>query len=187
MHTINMITTSQDLMKTWGVYTIYNETCDKLLYIGIEKMTQIFTISQARGNPFFSQVIGNHPFVLLITDIMPNKIAAMNKYGEHIRRLGMPDMIRNHSLHKGVQCINTGDTFRNITECAQAMGIDQGALSRHLRGVAGHNTIKGNMYRRIPHPASIRPPEPQPVPVAAPMPTPQYISNYPAPIIKPNE
>lgn len=134
---------------SWAVYAMYDKSGEKLLYLGVERLSQLFTLSNARANPFFSELFkDDEKFVFMLTDVMPNKVAAMNRYSEHIRRVGMPDAIKRHTLHKAVECLNTGEIFETLTACAIAHGINQGALSKHLRNAVGYRTLKGKTYRR---------------------------------------
>lgn len=150
MSNLKLMTTPEQLANSWGVYKLINIESDIILYLGIGKLSQLFTISEARANPFFHTTFKNNETLIFeLADIQPTKAQAMNSYSAMLSYHGMPAMIKNQSLYKGVECINTGERFPNISACAQSHGIDQGALSKHLRGTVGYRTLKGKMYKRI--------------------------------------
>jgi hypothetical protein len=46
-----------------------------------------------------------------------------------------------------VECIDSGETFRSASYCAEIHMLGKGNLSNHLRGVPGFDTVKGRRYR----------------------------------------
>ena len=60
------------------------------------------------------------------------------KYHMHLARRGC---IKNDT---------NGTVYKTAQDCCKAENINPGALSRHLRRLAGHKTIRGMTYTRIP-------------------------------------
>ena len=53
-----------------------------------------------------------------------------------------------------IACDQDGRTYANQSETATTYGIDQGRLSRHLRGAPGYATVRGLTFRYVPAPSS---------------------------------
>lgn len=149
-YTITLLTTYKELNENYVIYNLRDAQTAALIYVGTCKQSQVMTIPDARSNPLFASTFKeNTKFILNVTHVLPDRASAMECYAAQIKFWGMPEMIRAHSLAKGVQCLNTGEIFASIKDAAQAHGLDQAALSRHLRGIAGHRTVKGKMYCRV--------------------------------------
>lgn len=50
---------------------------------------------------------------------------------------------------RGVQCIETGETWATLGACAEAHKLGKGNLSNHLAGHIGFKTVRGKTYRWI--------------------------------------
>lgn len=141
-----------DLNNAWCVYLLKDNN-DAIQFIGISKLDRIYTIADAKNNPGFKQYFPDNKYIFIqMIDIAPNKVKALQKHSERMRQLpNIPMMMKYARYNKTlpIYCIETGETFKSLDEVARAHGVGAGNLSKHLRGVAGHRSIKGRTYCRI--------------------------------------
>lgn len=147
MERFTIVADTYKLSNFYGVYIVYDSVTAKIIYIGMEKMTQLFTMGDAKSYGKYAEVIGmDKPFFFQLVSMQPDKASAINEHNRLIRQHGMPDMIKQRIMTQGVLCVDTGERFRTAKEAAEAHGVAQGNLSKHLRGVPGYRSIRGKTY-----------------------------------------
>lgn len=136
--------------KNYIVYEVWRD--DVLIYIGTCKFTAFAQLPDAQSNSMFMrEVNGRDPLNIRIVAI-GTKTDCYNDRARRARALPELPMCNKYGQtgrFTGVLCETDGKTYRSQSEAAQAYGISQGNLSSHLRGVPGHTTVSGRVFRRV--------------------------------------
>lgn len=143
--------TIDTLSEQWAVYVLYDGT-GKVHYIGHIRLTQLFTISDARANALFKETLQGITVYIRVTDIVNSKAQALNAHAERTREYGgIPHMTIHGTSTKltTVICNETGERFNSMNEVVRKHGVSLSQLSHHIRGTAGHKTVKGKTYARV--------------------------------------
>ena len=127
----------------WVVYRIM--TIIRTEYVGMCKLTQIFATPDARA---VSGLDMDMDYMLEVTDMFSSKAEAMHRRSQRYREFGPPVRGRTNTSGVAIECVETGERFRTISEAATAHGVSASALSNHLRDKPGFVSVKGKRYRR---------------------------------------
>lgn len=142
------MSTIQTLKKSWVIYSIFHWKTAKVVYVGMCKMNVLFALPDFQGLNT-DTILENDAFSLKIINISDDKKEALKLHVNAIREHGVPDLNKYGHYKKRrsrIQCVETGEIWNTIQECARVQGIDPGALSRHLRALPGHVTVRGMTY-----------------------------------------
>lgn len=136
--------TLTDLRRAWVVYSIHDAATAAPLVVGIAPSRR----------PLFDAPTGvdsDRPVIFRIMETLPDRAAAVRRQGAHAAALGVALVMATAAGGKArsVRCVETGQVWATAAACADDQGIDPAALSRHLRGAAGHNSVRGRRYVRI--------------------------------------
>lgn len=134
--------------RAWVVYEVRREGKPQVQFVGISEFLNVAKVYQLISNPHFDK---RQTWIISSVSYHNSKLAAYMAQGQHIQQLGsMPPL--NRMLHMSraglVVCNETGEVFKNGSECAKAHNIAASRLSNHLNGRAGYRHIAGRTYRR---------------------------------------
>lgn len=135
--------TPSQFEKLYAVYQIINSQ-GHIIFIWYSRASEVLTLTVLKSNPAFDP---NQQYTLQIISYHYNNIEALNAASAAARKLpdGMPELNKTVKFNrKGpIVCNETGKIFRNQAEAVQLLGLNQGRLCQHLRGVPGYKSVKG--------------------------------------------
>ena len=134
MSAFNIIGTRDQWAECWAVYAVHDAVTVAPLHVGCCRFRQIVSMpdcSVARDRPIVMRVIGMYM----------SRADALRERSTQAVALGIVN-----KRGRAVRCVETGEVFASAYRCAQSHNIDAAALSRHLRGLAGHKKIHGRSY-----------------------------------------
>lgn len=158
----------------WCVYTLTNEAGD-IIFIWPNKISNALSLRDAMSNPHFDKT---RPVKFSIIGFYDTQRDAQNAMGAWMRYNTMPPLNRTvrFSHYCMVQCDQTGQVYRNQTEAARMLGINQAQLSQHLRRASGYKTVKGLTFSLVTNAKTILQPQPTAsMPPAIPTPCPPAV------------
>lgn len=138
----------------WCVYqhTFFGE--DKPFYIGVTKLREVFNCRDAYTNTWWTaHVVDNTEIKLKVLAICDTAAEAHNYQRQCYNRLRPIANVEGYRSTGRVMitCVegpNKDKTYLTITEAAHKCGISQGALSNHLNGRPGYESIHGMKFVR---------------------------------------
>ncbi len=136
--------------KLWVVYILYHPHTAVPFFVGHCKLNQLFSFPDA-----YKDIGLSCPdlFMFRVTDVVENLGDALKAHSVRVRETGtLVDLARQRLANATavIECLDTGEKWPTLAEAARAHGLGAGNLSKHLRGAAGFNTVKGRRYRRVP-------------------------------------
>lgn len=148
MINISLVFNFSEIQKQWVIYILFCQQTASVVFVGHCKLTQLFGFPDAR------QMLGNLDgnYILRVIESDDARTGAFKKYEDAIRAYGFIKQLAHARLKKHgnfIECVNTGERWSTLTEAANAHGIGAGNLSKHLRGLPGHVTVKGKTYRKV--------------------------------------
>ncbi len=128
----------------WCVYdVIMNLSGDptkppEIIYVDCCKLSQLFTLAKAQSNSEFARLArGNAPAMIRVLKITDDQAEGNREAFRIIRQTNPHCNVHGYNMtgQKGRPLLcNNGQLYANQSEAAKALGISQGAISRHLRG-----------------------------------------------------
>jgi hypothetical protein len=128
----------------WCVYDVIMHTNPdpaappEIIYVDCCKLSQLFTLAKAQGNSEFARMTkGNVPGVIRLLKITDDQAEGNREAFRLIRQSNPRCNLHGYNMtgQKGRPLVcNNGQIYGNQSEAAKALGISQGAISRHLRG-----------------------------------------------------
>lgn len=137
--------------KSWVVYRLFD--ADGIVqYIGHCRLSQMTSFPDARGHVMFAKVFpAGANLTLEVLSIYVDRLSAKNAIWDYFKDNPRP-LMNNMGVWQGgsvaVRCVETGEVFDSIHQCAKAHGLTTNALSRHLAGKIGFKSVKGKTYER---------------------------------------
>ncbi len=144
---------SVDAFQTnYCVYEVWRASDSLLLYLGTCKFTSFPQLVDAQNNSQFMTMVGRGEAVNIRLIATGTRTDCYNHRARMARAL--PDLppcnkFGTMGRFSGIQCVETGDTYKTQAECAAANAISQGNLSAHLRGKPGYNKVGGRTFRKV--------------------------------------
>jgi hypothetical protein len=148
-----MIGLAKEMNTLWCVYehwlVIKPGEPPQIIYVGACRLPEVFDMRNARNNSDWSAIFQvDREIMLSIIMTTPDQREAMNFSIRHAK--GLPEMPRCN-LHgfnmfgqsRRLLCSN-GQEYTNQTEAAKVLGLNQGAISRHLKGHL--QSVKGLVF-----------------------------------------
>lgn len=134
-------------MNPFVVYTLEDEL-GTIQWIGICKYIQLLNVPDARKNPLFHAVFGpDAEAICKILGLFERRHEARNFMFEWMHTNPVPFMMatgwRINNSFQFIKCDQTGTVYPSVTHAANAHGVTQPYISRHLRGDPGCCTING--------------------------------------------
>lgn len=136
-------------------HSVFDDTTqlDTVIYIGTCRLHELYIATDARRNTAWRERVNDATVLTVQLLAIGTRQECANERGRMIQAMN-PRPICNAvgidvmGMVTNIVCNETGQEFRTQLECAQIMGIAQGRLSGHLRGLPGHNKCNGYTFRR---------------------------------------
>lgn len=143
---INGTTDERDQL--WTVYVLKDTVTNEIEFVGHCKLNDVIKTPDVRGVPGFDI---KRFYALEVISVHNSASHARVEAARLIKQLNVPKLNRTSSMtrHCPIECVETGQQWRNATECVQTQGITQSALSNHLNNKPGYLTVRGLTYRRL--------------------------------------
>ena len=146
-----VVAKTRDFSKLWCVYH-HHDANDTLVYIGVCKLTELFSLPDARQNSEWVKRFGDdEPVIIKLQMVCEDVVFCNNTRFRQVQELKpVCNMIGfSYGLQRvRIVCDQTGETFDSISEAARAHNLTQSALSNHVNRKRGHNSVKGRTYRK---------------------------------------
>lgn len=141
-----------ELGKLWCVYH-HHDADDKIAYIGVCKLIEVFSCPDARQNSEWIKRFGGGKEALIIKIALTSvdEVQCNNARFRHVKELNpVCNMIGFSYFGAKVRiiCNETGEEFESVSEAARVHNLTQSALSSHLNQKPGHRSVKGKTYRK---------------------------------------
>lgn len=148
MHNIIINGTPSSFGKTWVCYTLRDGQTAEVMYNGHCRLTELFAMPDARANILFDECFPpDRPLLLCMVSEHPDRAhAALAARNLPAGRMNRADGMRRHAM---IECVETGEKWHSAMDACRAHGLPQPALSNHLNGKPGYNSVKGRTYRRV--------------------------------------
>lgn len=149
---IRVITTANDIRQLYAVYT-HSDGEGVVKYVGVTPLSELFTLKDALCNSLWSPMFGKHMQTLEI-NVVGLTASEHEAYNEQRRLIAQHNAEFNKRgfyvdpKKQAVVCVETGERFATITECARAHNLSYPALHGHLARKPGFKTVKGKTYRK---------------------------------------
>lgn len=129
----------------WCVYEVWQ--LETRLFIGADKFTDIGFLKGPRNNTYFNSV-AKPTDVLLMRIIRTGEKIAMVKLANELNFKHHPPC-HTHGLiqmqYTAIVCSN-GETYPSQSAAAEALSLNQSAISKHMRGMLKH--VGGYTFHR---------------------------------------
>ena len=136
-------------MHTWVIY--FHDVEGLTIYIGMCKLIDLYTCPDVRSNAeWYKLTDGKTVTVKPIcqTDNYAEcKIEWTRLVGMFRPRANLYSRVKR--IRARVRCIDTGVEYDNASDAALRNGVSQSALSNHLNGRVGYDTVHGLRFERI--------------------------------------
>lgn len=129
------------MMNQWVVYGIQDAMTLTVLYIGSCELRKLMTLPDWNGNP-------EQSITLSVLGTFPTSYEARNFQYECVKVNDLTKTMRENR-YRFVRCVETGEIFKTMAECAKAHELSQSNLANHLLGKAGYKSVKGKHYVRV--------------------------------------
>ena len=123
-------------------------------YIGVCKLSEVFRLPDAWRNTKFQELRDEHSIMINIMETCPNETelyarrTSLVKQFRPLANITGYSQVNSRAIITCVEGPQVGTTYRNQTEAAQRNGISQSAISNHLNGVPGYETVRGCKFTR---------------------------------------
>jgi hypothetical protein len=135
----------------WHAWTLSDPLTGVILYVGCARVHEIIQFTELKKHPDFKidmvYKVEIMPARFRLTEARNDQAGIINNQCNGKRPIyNWLDLAR---AHKVIQCNQTGITYRTQSDCANALGLSQGQLSKHLKRLKGHNTIGGLSFSYV--------------------------------------
>lgn len=129
----------------------------EVFYIGICKLSDVYRCPDAYRNSYWRAAIDDNS--LIETTIFSTSKHYGDLWNELQEKVKLWHPVANmkgyqqSSMPSMITCIegpNAGKTYQTQQRCAESNGITQPALSNHLNGRPGYDTVRGMKFKRGP-------------------------------------
>lgn len=132
------------------LYVVYSMSRDDvIIYVGLCKWSQLLHTPDARLNSGFRHLSGS--VVLEVLDYFASKKEAMRYQSASVNALApsLNLMGKRVSANRNViTCLNDGMSYTSLYDAARAYDLTPGAISNHLAGRAGYDTVHGKRFAK---------------------------------------
>jgi len=152
MYNIRLSFKPTEINNGWAVYQVHEAKTMKVIFIGIEKVTKIFSMTDFFANHYLKDIIDDDENIAVqVTDLVFSKGEALKQQVIRLREQGYPEANKYSQLSaRGlIECIEDGKQYRTMNEVCAAYGVHQSALSKHLRNMTGYLSVKGYHFKRV--------------------------------------
>jgi hypothetical protein len=137
----------------WCVYehwiTVTAGEPPELIYVGACRLSEVFDMRQAKNNSDWTAIMAvDREIMLTIIMTTPDQREAMNASIRHTKTRPTMPRCNLHGFNmfgqsRRLLCSN-GEQYENQTIAARTLGLNQGAISRHLKGEL--QSVKGYTF-----------------------------------------
>lgn len=141
---------NQGPQTSWVVYSVHSQAGD-MYFMGVCNISSVMNIPDARKHPRFASFFQDvEELTVKIHQTFRTKPDAnMWRVWYLSNTHPRPIMMRYLSSYRGkvaVKCLDTGEVFESLKECASAHGINASNLCKHINGDNYHQTVGGRRY-----------------------------------------
>lgn len=132
-------------------HSIVYEDGEKLMFIGVSKLVNVFLSTAARRNKSWREHVGDCEGVIVtIVSTFENEYEAHTTTSRMIREERPHcNMTGEHTNNSGnVRCKTDEMTFTTAADACRYYGIHASTLSHHLARRSGYKTIRGLEFER---------------------------------------
>lgn len=146
--------TVEAFREKWCVYSHCLDPSTEIFYLGFCKLPEVYKHADAYRNSYWRQHVTDQTVIrVTVLATMDNPIDAQTALRQLFNECRPEANVKGYlqSRKTTVTCVegaNKGSTYESITECALRNGISQGALSNHLNGRPGYESVLGNKFMR---------------------------------------
>lgn len=146
----NVVIPIADIKEANNVWCVFEHHLPpQILYVGACKLIDVFKMREARDNSEWAKIYANGGGVqLAITMITDNRNEAFRVAMERVRSLDpMPRCnMHGYNMHRTARTLicSNGQTYKSQSDAAQALGISQSNISKHLAGDLTH--VNGHTF-----------------------------------------
>lgn len=147
--TIQIDGTYEQISRHFHVFGVFDMS-DKLMYVGVGRMTDIVNFTELVKNPAF---IPTEPWSVKVFSSHITEIEARNSTYKVIAVLSPNKEVPEFNKHSyrnryrsHVICNETGTIYKTASEASHMIGVSSGRMSNHLSRKPGYKTIKGLTY-----------------------------------------
>ena len=155
-HDCNIVVQPGNIDKTWCVYEHYHmgdgSNPPIVVYVGAEKLTDIFFFRQGRRNSEWHSLYGSGEANLLVRIIktFDHQLDAQNFCIDHLRRYQpIPQCnLKGYNLTRTTRAIlcSNGQQYDSQADAARKLDINQSSISKHLLN-GKPKTINGYSFK----------------------------------------
>lgn len=139
--------------RPWCVYEHWLHDPDApdgrtLIFVSACKLTDVFTLIDGKANSEWNRLVTDRSYLFIRIVFTGERVACQREAANHARRQSPYPRcnlagFNMHGANRPILCSN-GVTYSGQTEAAQALGLNQGQISLHLRGQVA--TVKGYTF-----------------------------------------
>lgn len=148
---IHVIATTAALRNYFALYSHSDAMTGEIKYVGVTPLSELFRMTDAQRNSKWIDEFAGVTLELRVIGLTDNEAEAFTELHKLIRTHRPVCNIKGvHSRSQSrVQCVETGEIFKNASEAATAHNVTYSQLHSHLAGKPGHLSVKGRRYVRI--------------------------------------
>jgi len=136
----------------WVVYTLHDSK-GEMQWIGECHLKSLMYIPDARKHAMFGKVFHiDNPVQVKIQKLFTNKTDCIVWKNRFLTTIPRPFMMSYQATYRSkvrLRCVETGEEFDSITECAEKHGVSASAVSNNLSGNPSYLTVKGLSYEYL--------------------------------------
>ncbi|QWY83186.1 hypothetical protein [Rhizobium phage RHph_X2_24] len=151
---VHVIAPLKQIRSFYAVYMHEDAIENRVLYIGVTRLDELFTFNDALCNSMWSDTVDRPEIVNLSVRVVAltedEREAIMEQrrlIAEHRPFCNVKGYWVAPSRQK-ILCIETGEIFNSISDVEKAHGISRSAMSNHLNGKTGFKSVRGRTYKR---------------------------------------
>lgn len=127
----------------------------EIFYLGICKLSDVYRCPDAYRNTYWRKTINDNTLIQTTVISTSSEYGSLyNQLNEYVKLWKPIANLKGYqqsSLPSVITCVegdNAGQTYQTQQRCAEANGITQPALSNHLNGRPGYDTVRGMKFKR---------------------------------------
>lgn len=125
----------------WVVYFLLTVLRPEIQFVGACRLEDVYKFPGYKGD-------SDTVFNVMFDSLHDSKIEADKRQVELIKTYGLAAKMAANNFVM-VECIETGERWKNAHQAAIAHDIDHGALKRHLARRPGYKSVKSRTYRNV--------------------------------------
>jgi hypothetical protein len=127
---------------------------NEIFFVGICKLTDVYKFPDAYRNNYWRDNVSENTIIEILVSFTSENLIECQRQLEVIVKQSRPIAnIKGYRQHGKtmVTCIqgsNVGKVYNTTTEAAELNGVSQPAMSNHLNGRPGYETLRGMKFKR---------------------------------------